>query len=52
MKSRPPGVEPEPILCPACLAERRAQRVWLDPKTLNLICPVHDAVFSAQYLER
>lgn len=51
MRIKPPNVDYEPVLCPTCLFDSRATYTWLDAQTLNLICPFHDAVLTAQSLE-
>ena len=46
----PPGLAPGPILCPHCLAEYRAVRLWTHVQRLTLVCPYHGRVFTLQEL--
>ena len=48
MKTKPPDIRYEPILCPHCLHEGRAQRLWVDLTSLTLACSAHGDIFAIQ----
>lgn len=45
---RPSDADWTPIVCVQCLADHRAQRTWLETRSLRLVCPTHGFVYTAQ----
>lgn len=51
MKTKPPGVEYEPFLCPICLYEGIVRRTWVDHETLLLVCAAHGDILAVQVIQ-
>ncbi len=48
MRTKPPDVQYEPLLCPFCLHQGIVRRTWVDAFAAALICSSHGAVFAIE----
>ena len=44
-------IERTALLCPTCLSERRALKMWLDQRTLCYVCEYHGPIWTVQQLD-